>query len=422
MGRARTGRGARGAPLAPGALLALGALLAAATPGGALAQPSAPAPLGAAAEECAPLPKKPCKKSERCRWGGRGARCAAAKDACDAVQGKKLRKKCARVPAMRCQCSKKPEKKRGKCGTCAATSPPTSPAPTPAPPTSCVKSGVASLGAPPTGTNATEVWKEVWNNLQDGDFTGLMLDYMAKDPQPKLPQPWDIVAGLRLRDGSAPQLIASATQDCGLAMNATRLLDKWNKYGSGSKSSNPWVALAFDTTNAQTCGQTGDPDFCSRLDKAIRLATSTSGNFKDQKVPMFYNVEKDAIGNKSCNAWFEELKRDGFKVRSIGDAYSTGNTAAIDPCTDVVQTNPCLMHSLNQTNGSQTVWGKCPGTAAFSYFDAFWMDKNEQRVGAFPCTPDGARVGRKVICSKECADYINKFKPNFSKKPPICFF
>ena len=137
MGRACMGRGARGA------LLALGALLAAAMPGGALAQPSAPAPLGAAAEECAPLPKKPCKKSERCRWGGRGVRCAAAKDACDAVQGKKLRKKCARVSAIRCQCSKKPEKKQGKCGTCAATSPPAEPPTSPAPPlpTSCTEVG-----------------------------------------------------------------------------------------------------------------------------------------------------------------------------------------------------------------------------------------------------------------------------------------
>ena len=338
------------------------------------------------------------------------------------MQGKKLRKKCARVSAMRCQCSKKPEKKRGKCGTCAATSPPTSPEPPPAPPTSCVKSGVASLGAPPTGENATEVWQEVWNNLRDGGFTGLMLDYMAKDPNPKLPQPWKIVAGLRLGDGSAPQLIASATQDCHSKMDAARLLDKWNKYGSGSNSSNPWVALAFDTTNAQHCGQKGDPDFCSRLEGAIRSATSTSGNFKDQKVPMFYNVEKDASGNpKSCNALFEKLKGEGFKVRSIGDAYSTGNTVAINPCTDVVQTNPCLMHYYNQTNGSQTVWGKCPGTAAFSYFDAYRMDKNEQRVGAFPCTPNGARVVGGVICSKECADYIKKFKPNFSRRPSICF-
>jgi len=44
-----------------------------------------------------------------------------ATDACDAVQGRKMRKKCARVSTMfddRCQCSLNPEKKRGKCGTC----------------------------------------------------------------------------------------------------------------------------------------------------------------------------------------------------------------------------------------------------------------------------------------------------------------
>ena len=50
--------------------------------------------------------------------GGGGARCAVAKDACDAVQGRKMRKKCGRVSTKRCQCSLNSGKKRGKCGAC----------------------------------------------------------------------------------------------------------------------------------------------------------------------------------------------------------------------------------------------------------------------------------------------------------------
>ena len=315
---------------------------------------------------------------------------------------------------MRCQCSKKPEKKRGKCGECVERLVVAEPDPTA--PNSCVKSGVASLGAYPTGDNAAAVWKETWSHLQQGGFTGLMLDYMADDAT------WNIAAGLRLSGGSTPQLIASATQDCDSKMDAARLLDKWNTYGSGSNFSNPWVALAFDTTNALSCTQTGDTEFCTRLDKAIRFPNSTSGDFKD--VPIFYNVEVKVNGNntipKSCTATFKNLKSDGFNVRSIGDAYSIGNMAALNPCTDVVQSNPCLMHSLDQPNGSQTVWGKCTSAAAFSYFDAFrW--KNGQKVGAFPCTPTGAAAG-KVICSEECAKYIsNKFEPDFPSKPTVCF-
>merc|ERR1712072_933907 len=45
---------------------------------------------------------------------GKGVGCAVASDPCNAVQGKKMRKKCAAVTTMRCECSKS----RKKCGTC----------------------------------------------------------------------------------------------------------------------------------------------------------------------------------------------------------------------------------------------------------------------------------------------------------------
>ena len=52
-------------------------------------------------------------------WGGGGVRCAVAKGACGAAQGRKTRKKCGRVTTRRCQCSPlNSGKKRGKCGAC----------------------------------------------------------------------------------------------------------------------------------------------------------------------------------------------------------------------------------------------------------------------------------------------------------------
>jgi hypothetical protein len=86
---------------------------------------------GVAAEECTPLKKRTCKKSPYCKWGGKSVRCAVALNACDAVQGKKMRKKCARVSTMQCQCSS--QKKRGKCGTCVERLVLGAPAPTPTP-------------------------------------------------------------------------------------------------------------------------------------------------------------------------------------------------------------------------------------------------------------------------------------------------
>ena len=106
---AGAGAVAAGAGAAAAALAALALALAA----GVIA---AGAP--AAAEECALLKKRACKKSPTCKWGGSGLdclwlghsscedpSCVVAKDACDAVQGRKMRRKCRRASAMRCQCS-----------------------------------------------------------------------------------------------------------------------------------------------------------------------------------------------------------------------------------------------------------------------------------------------------------------------------
>merc|ERR1711871_3617 len=70
--------------------------------------------------ECDSLKKKACRTSSTCRWDGKSSSCDKAENACAAVQGrgKKVRKTCQSVSTTRCQCSKNPQKKNGKCGTC----------------------------------------------------------------------------------------------------------------------------------------------------------------------------------------------------------------------------------------------------------------------------------------------------------------
>ena len=184
---ARAGRGRSAAALAVLCLSALALALA----GGALA--SEPY---AAAGECTPLKQRACKKSPLCKWGGRGVRCAVAKDACDAVQGRKMRKKCGRVSTMRCQCSLNPGKKRGKCGACAeslvgapspAPTPTAAPTPTPAPPlTSPGAKNWRAITSSSDGTKlAAAVEKgNIWTSTDSGKlWTERSVDGTKKDWQ-----------------------------------------------------------------------------------------------------------------------------------------------------------------------------------------------------------------------------------------------
>jgi len=110
MARARSRRGAsRRGPgagaLAAGALLAVLACF-----------------LGGAAADCA-KGKKACKRDTNCYWGG--STCSAAANACEGVQGKKMRKKCRNTRAAdgsQCACSNS-RKKCGQCQTSSSTGP-----------------------------------------------------------------------------------------------------------------------------------------------------------------------------------------------------------------------------------------------------------------------------------------------------------
>jgi len=100
-------RGARrGARAARAALAALFGVVLIAAVGGALG-----------VEECTPLKKKQCRKSQYCTFS-KGQPCSVAANPCAAVQGRKRRKKCNQVS--NCQCTRNPSGK-GKCGSCVPT-------------------------------------------------------------------------------------------------------------------------------------------------------------------------------------------------------------------------------------------------------------------------------------------------------------
>ena len=142
-GRARRGRGRRWA-----AALAVATLVALQLAGGTHA-------------DCLPLRRKACRRSSDCKWGGKAAGCAVAADHCDAVQGKRMRKKCAAAAealcsggceVVRCGCTLNPGKKKGKCGTCAKIMPEgpvPGPSPAPAPPPGGAPAPVPGPGPAP---------------------------------------------------------------------------------------------------------------------------------------------------------------------------------------------------------------------------------------------------------------------------------
>ena len=138
-------RGPRASPRAAAVLLALALTLAAHALGGVLAQVEVDevGEVGQISIGCssyrrgmgrgARQAKKLCRQSTSCRWSPEGV-CVVAKNKCDAVQGKRLRRKCRRVHPLGsalCQCSLNPSKKRGKCGSCVESLDVGDPKPTP---------------------------------------------------------------------------------------------------------------------------------------------------------------------------------------------------------------------------------------------------------------------------------------------------
>ena len=197
----------RGAPAALAVLAALAGLAAAgAAAGAAGALPPGALPPGGA---CAAMGKGLCRGSSACRWGGRGARCVDATDACNAVQGRKKRKKCGRVPTLRCQCSVRPLKKAGKCGTCLLLeSPPATPTPRRRP------TATESCAAP---------FAEVEAELPDGLCVRRLVDPQMVSPPGNLWYPRAIICSEdtggdllvldRGREGSPPRILALRDRD-----------------------------------------------------------------------------------------------------------------------------------------------------------------------------------------------------------------
>ena len=141
-GRWRGGNVAKtGATTARLAALALAALLLGAPGGSEAMEPifgpadAGPADGGGPAGE-APAPAAPncsmrrrqCVQSPVCVWGGRRAGCGVAANPCQAVQGKRgRRRRCQQKASDGCSCSRRPQRRRGRCGKCVQTTPPPAP-------------------------------------------------------------------------------------------------------------------------------------------------------------------------------------------------------------------------------------------------------------------------------------------------------
>lgn len=161
----------RGRAAAAAALSALAALSAA---GGVL---------GLAEQEggCGGVGRGACRKHGACKWVGRRrgrGQCAVASDECDAVQGRGRRKRCASVATAQCECSRKPRKSRGKCGTCRRRSPP-SPGPDGGMDGGCSSKNLDTFVWVPN--NSAYHWPETANQLRENAKTLIAAPYLPSN-------------------------------------------------------------------------------------------------------------------------------------------------------------------------------------------------------------------------------------------------
>ena len=142
--------------------------------------------------------------------------CVVAKDACDAVQSRKMRRKCRRVSAMPCQCSLNSQKKRGKCGACARfdeslVGPPSRPEPTRT--NGCARGvdpGIQNWMAIASSSDGAKLAAGVWEgHIWTSCDSGLSWTERSVGGAPKL---WLDIASSS--DGTKLAAVESATQNC----------------------------------------------------------------------------------------------------------------------------------------------------------------------------------------------------------------
>lgn len=193
-----------------------------------------------------------------------------------------------------------------------------------------VPSGLAWLGNLPADTLAS------WDALKTAGFTGVAIDIgVATTELDKLASAQD-----------APTIvlsIANAVAD----WKDFALPSTW-----GSKMDTYASAIALDTENAA-------PSNCDWMKQQGFIDA-----FQHRNLLI-------VIDNKTCQDEFRALQQaGGWKIRFIGDAYSKGNLSAIQPCTELVNTQVYPTSSI-PANDIDPVYilGQCSQAAGGVFFD-----------------------------------------------------
>jgi len=187
-------------------------------------------------------------------------------------------------------------------GYCHGISPPLRCGATPTPPSpsdSLLPSGLVWLGGKPNDLQAT------WAAIKATGLKGVIVDIGVSTS--------DITA-LQHAGAVVVLAVSNSVKD----WNAPY----WNARSDWSAKIKMTNAVALDTEYAT------DED-CDQIFSQQGFISA----FKDVKSLLY------AVDNETCEKKFRSMASMGWtNLRSVGDAYSTGNLRHINPCTDVVQT------------------------------------------------------------------------------------
>ena len=232
-----------------------------------------------------------------------------------------------------------------------------------------VPSGLAWLGnIPKNGVVAT------WAKLYSAGFKGVVLDIGGATD-----------AGLKKVKAAqgSPTIVLSIANSVTDWKNFT-LPASWetkiNKYAS---------AIALDTEKAA-------PSDCTWMNQQGFIEA-----FQHRNLLI-------VIDKKTCQEEFRELKKTGgWKIKFIGDAYSTGNRSAIAPCTDVVQT---MIYPTPPTIPFQDIdpvliLNQCPTAAGMIFFDCTEAYPCEaSNISSYTAAPK-YKAGEVIMNQRSCVNF-----------------
>ena len=232
-----------------------------------------------------------------------------------------------------------------------------------------VPSGLAWLGnIPKNGVVAT------WAKLYSAGFKGVVLDIGGATD-----------AGLKKVKAAqgSPTIVLSIANSVTDWKNFT-LPASWetkiNKYAS---------AIALDTEKAA-------PSDCTWMNQQGFIEA-----FQHRNLLI-------VIDKKTCQEEFRELKKTGgWKIKFIGDAYSTGNRSAIAPCTDVVQTMiyPTPPTIPFQDINPVLILNQCPTAAGMIFFDCTEDYPCEaSNISSYTAAPQ-YKAGELIMNKRSCVNF-----------------